>query len=131
MALGAALVDRARTVSKSGSRRVEGTTRLRETRSPWFKARIMLAEAPESLEQDDRRRALSRPGLMYARLDENGDPVEVRNTMQVEVVSSALEDPLIYDVAGDPKPIRKKKRVIGWRVSLSRTAEHEFVDVTP
>jgi hypothetical protein len=54
--------------------------------------------------------------------------VEIRASDEIEVASLELGDAL-WRVNGDPVPIRKKRRVIGWTVPLSRLNEPRREDL--
>ena len=63
--------------------------------------------------------------LLMGVKDTDGEPLKVAPTEKVEVVSKELGSG-IYDVTGDPEPLRKKRRVIGYSVTLVRVEEDEF-----
>lgn len=124
MALTAALVDRARTVSKgSTGRKVEGMTRMATLHGPWFRARLFPQGAPQEFD-NGRPRVVSSPTLMLGVRDSNGDPILINANLSIEVDSKELGRS-IWKVTGDPEPIRKRRRVIGYVAALERVIEHE------
>lgn len=57
--------------------------------------------------------------------DRAGAPISISASDKIEINSRQLGT-ATYEVVGDPEPIRKKKRVIGYQVPLSRINEHPF-----
>lgn len=117
MGLNAALVDRARVVRNvSAGTRVEGRTPYTATPGQWFKVRLSLPSGSES--QASAGRSTSQQAqVMTGRKDVSGAVLDVRASDQVEVVSAALGT-YLFEVTGTPKPIRKKRRLLGWTVQL-------------
>jgi hypothetical protein len=129
MALGSALVDRARKVRReSTGQKTEGTTHMVPTHGSWFKARLFLNDAPERLEQGDRKKAVATPQLLYAFTDLGGDPVALHADEKVEVASPELGT-AVWRVTAEPQPIRKKRRVIGGLVTIERVLEPQRTGV--
>lgn len=132
MALGAALVDRARPIRKRKSaERVEGMTMVRPVSGEWFKARLFPVASPaEEDEQRGRRRALKRPQLMYGVKDAVGDPIVLSFDARVEVDSPQLGRS-IWRVTGVPQPMRKKRSVIGFLADVEQVDEAESREIGP
>lgn len=120
MALGSALVDRARlVVSAPTGRRVEGASEFSLETGEWFKARFTLPYADMS--RSGGREKDVAPTLMCGVRDVTGVAIEgLSSEAFVEVLSPQTlgPDPVRYTVDGDPQPIRKKRRVIGYEVRL-------------
>lgn len=125
MALGAALVDRARVVRNvPAGRRVVGRTIRTPVEGEWFRARLSLGDSTQDLDEAGGRRNVRTPSLMFGIRDLAGDPIDMTGEDRVEVASAELGTEL-WDVVGDPKPMRKKRRVIGYTVTLRRVEVHE------
>jgi hypothetical protein len=130
MALNSALVDRARIVSRApvaSGRKVEGTTVYEKVEGPWFKARLFPEMSAAQLGVENRRRIIpDTPTMLAALLDVNGDPVVITSEARIEVDSKELGNE-VWDVSGEPQPLRKKRRVIGWYFGVRRvyTVEQE------
>lgn len=128
MALGAALVDRARVVSREkAGRKVEGTTVYGTVEGPWFKARLFTEIQAEQLDVANRRRIIpNTPTVLAAFLDENGDAVVLTSEARLEIESPELGHE-VWDISGEPQALRKKRRVIGWYFGVRRvyTVEQE------
>lgn len=124
MALGAALVDRARTVSRETTGVVVDGERLRGvTEGQWFKARLDLPAAAEAQAPGGgRRRAVRQPTLLLGVADLDGLPVALSSAVRVEVDSPQLGRS-VWEVAGDPMPLRKRRRVIGWQATLQQVGK--------
>lgn len=128
MAYTAALVDRARLRRTQKSRdKVEGATRSSPVSGPWFKVRLQMVNTPETnVDPGSRPRIVQRPSLLVARRDEQGEDVEIRAGDKIEVDSRQLGRET-YEVASDPEPLRRKRRVMGWQVDVKRVADHDTV----
>lgn len=129
MALGAALVDRARVVRRAPTaRKVEGVSEVAWVEGPWFKARLSLtAGQPGPADGSRARRQGDTPALMVGVRDLAGDVIEWLDGeafVDVLSVSQGMAEPVRYRVNGDPTPIRKKRTVIGYEVSLARALDH-------
>lgn len=124
MAIGAALVDRARLVQKHAAMpRVEGTTQMATVTSAWFKARLMVSPNTEDTSPGDGRvRNLDSSQLLWALKDENGEAVVVPFDAKVEVDSKQLGRAL-YRVVAEPQALRKKRSVIGYLANIERSVD--------
>jgi hypothetical protein len=118
MGLGAALVDRARIVqNRETGRRVEGRTIYGQVTLPWFKARLELTQAPEGLEEGGVRPVIPAPTMLCGVRDLEGNTLELGNDVRVEVDSRELGH-TVWQIVGEPAPLRKKRTLIGWQASL-------------
>lgn len=124
MGLRAALVDRAVRLRKDPTgRRVEGTTIYEEQEAEQpVRVRLTVQAAGEDL-GDGRSVTEPTPTLMVYRKDLGGQPLDWRATDRVRVTSRELGE-AIYEVDGEPVPIRKKRRVIGWTLTVKRVEEN-------
>jgi hypothetical protein len=124
MGLQSVLVDKARPVRKVvNGARVEGTTVASVVTGEWFRARLTLAEAQETTE-NGRKRTLPAPSLIYSLRDLGGNLIQLAAQDKVEIESVQLGNNT-WQVTGDPKPIRKKRSLIGYKASLKRVDEHK------
>lgn len=131
MGLNAALKDRARVKRKEPlPTRVAGKTLSEPTWGAWFRARLELPSGLERTGPGDRRRAVTAPTLMCGVRDAEGQPIRFHIRDELEVDSDELGFAR-WNITADPAPIRKKKRVIGWTVTLQRIEEHEFTPRLP
>lgn len=126
MALGAALVDRARIHRRtSAAFKVEGRTQFSTVTGPWFRCRLDLRARPQEREAGSQEpRVVERPTLMTGVRDVDGREIDLMSTDRVEVRSPELGN-AFFAVTADPTPMRKKRRVIGWEVALTRVEEHQ------
>lgn len=126
MALGSALVDRARIVREAAvGTKVEGTTIFDPTWGSWFRCRLTISTAQEATAITDAHRVTRQGSLMYGLRDATGDPVELHGSDRVEVDSKALGRAL-WEVQGDSTPIRKKRALIGREVNITLVSEHAY-----
>lgn len=129
MALGAVLVDRARVVDKVGTTKVQGRTQFNPVLGTWFKARLFLPASEERADaQGRRRKVIKKPTLLCGVKDTAGGVVLVQADQMLEVASPDLGS-AVWQIEGDPEPLRKKRKVIGFQATLKRITEHEFVTV--
>lgn len=122
MGVRAIMVDQARTSRLSAQPRVvDGTTVMSPIMSDWFRVRLELpSAAPEDQPTGYSRRVVKVPTL-YCLPDGNGDcPVRADETLDID---SANLGAARYRVVSAPRPWRKKRRVIGYEVSLERIDE--------
>jgi hypothetical protein len=129
--LNAALVDRARAVRLTPvPEKVEGKTISGVTVSAWFRARLELPAGGESGGPGDRQRVVVSPTLMCGVRDSLGGLIAFNARDQIEVDSRQLGHAL-WEATQDPSPIRKKRRVIGWEVALTRVEDNDFLTHLP
>lgn len=128
MALNAVLVDQARVIRQEGSAlKVRGATVFTPSRSQWFKCRLTLPAAQESVDPGYRRRVVLVPTLLYGMRDKDGLPIDLSIEDRLEVSSRELGQTL-WDVVSAPEPLRKKRRLLGWQATLRRVEDAELPD---
>jgi len=127
------LVDRAWILRKEAAEpgeTVEGTVIFNEPdpdtpadvpEAKQFRCRLDLGDAAER-SKDGMTQVDPKPLLMCDRVTKDRTPVELRIGDQVKVVSKELGT-AVWEVDGRAKPVRKKRRVIGWEVTVHRTEE--------
>lgn len=127
MALGSALVDRARVVAQQPLPiKVGGSTRFAEVEGEWFRCRLTLPAAPETADASGaRRRPVIVPTLLYGVRDLQGGEVALSTENRVEVRSAALGDAQ-WEVVSNPEPLRKKRTIIGYQVTLRKVLDQSF-----
>lgn len=124
MGLRAALVDRAYRVRKGAtSKRVEGSTIFTAQESEAIKARLSIQQAGERTE-DGRVLTEPQPTLIIYKRDTLGEELDWKATDRIRVESRELGTHE-YEVSGDPQPMRKKRSIIGWTLTLRRTEENQ------
>lgn len=125
MGLNTALVDKARVWGKAtGQERIEGATVYEPTVSAWFRARLELGAGQGSESQATQaQQSVRNPSLMCGIKDSAGRQIQINGQDRIEVQSVNLGNNT-FDVVGDPDPIRKKRKVIGWTVTLRRVDVH-------
>lgn len=131
MGLNAALVDKARVRRMTPlPQKVEGKTLSTDVWSAWFKCRLELPSGSllrdrATEEGGQRSRVVTSPTLICGIRDAEGLLIEVnaRDLLDVNSVQLGRET---WQITADPAPMRKKRRVIGWTLSLQRVEEHEF-----
>ena len=122
MAYRGALVDRASIRRKHASAtKVDGRTIFSSQDGPEFRVRLQLPQANED-NRDERTAATIRPTLMTDRKDASGELLEFRTSDRILVTSRQLGTDL-WEVTGEPEPLRKKRKVIGWVVPINRVEE--------
>jgi hypothetical protein len=127
MALGAVLVDRARILRRAPAPvRVEGRTQFTTVTGAWFRCRLDLRSRSEGREPESGfPRVVEQPSLMFGVRDTEGRTVDLAASDRLEVVSPQLGRAL-WQAQGDPIPMRKRRRVIGWEATIKRVEEHAF-----
>lgn len=133
MALGAVLKDRARYVrNEPAAVKVEGSTVMVSDSSPWFRARLEMTALPESQDSQGRSRIVPAPSLMFGVRDSEGNSLirddggcVISAQDRIEVESRELGT-AIWEVTGDPVPMRKKRTVLGYQAPLQRVDTRTF-----
>lgn len=124
MSVRSALVDRAYRLRKQPDRRrVEGTTIYAQVESEPVRARLTLNAAQERPE-DGRVMTEPAPTLIVLRRDERGEPLDWRQSDRVRVVSRELGE-AVYEVSGEPQPMRKRRSILGYQLPVRRVEEAE------
>lgn len=131
MALGSALVDRARVVRNetATTTRVEGSSVVSQVHGNWFRARLELPQGSEgsgTSQEQGRTRGVSSPTLMYELLDEENLRVEMTGEDFVQVESDEFGT-TTWQMQGNPQPIRKLRAVIGFQASVRKVEQRELV----
>lgn len=128
MALGGALKDTGRIVRKEAqAKRVEGRTRFVPVARPDFKCRLTIKRVPQTKDEAGVMSFTSTPLLLCGKRDKERNDLLFEVDDFVEVTSRDMPQfDGVYQVDGLPEPIRKKKRVIGWQLTLSATSESDF-----
>lgn len=122
MGLRGALVDKARTLGKtSDGERIEGTIYRTNVTGPWFRCRF--EPSPQTENRDDARvRVSAGASMIVSTADLDGTPLDIHSDDRIEVDSVQLGTN-VFLVLGDPEPLRKKRRVVGYRISLARVID--------
>lgn len=119
MGLLSVLVDRATPITKSDTAtRVNGQKIYESEEGTDFRCRLELPQQQESREAG-RIRGVTVPTLYAPARDVEGGPVDIRGEQEIEVRSQELGTS-VWMVDGDPAPLRKKRRVLGWQVTLRK-----------
>ena len=125
MAYSGALVDRARVIRKvSAGHRVEGTTVLTPQTGSWFRARLGSSPAPQTPVDAASTHTTNESSLLVGLKDSDGNPLDISAVDQIEVDSKQLGRAL-WTVTGSPKPLRKKRSLIGYRVAVRKVDEND------
>jgi len=118
-----ALVDRAVRLRKTSTgTRVEGTTIYTATESASIRVRLDVKAAGEEL-ADGRMLTEPTPTLLVYKRDLQGNYLDWRATDRLLVTSAQLGEHE-YEVQGEPVPLRRKRRIMGWELTLRRTEEN-------
>jgi hypothetical protein len=123
--LGSVLVDRGRAVRRvPAGPPVEGTTEFAIEYGEWKRVRIR-ADAPGGEGSTGATyRSDAQPTLLYLSGERS---LGLRAEDRVEVDSPELGR-RVWEVVGDPKPMRKKRRVLAFRAQLRLVDEHALTD---
>jgi hypothetical protein len=119
MGLRSVLVDQARPVEqREAGVRVEGRTVFRPVKGEWFKCRLTLPLAIEDAPGTAGLRQVPvQPTILLGTKDVSGGAVELHNDLRLEIVSKQLGS-AVWDVVGEPEPLRKKRKVIGYQATV-------------
>lgn len=128
MAIGAALKDRGHIVRKEATaKRVEGRTTFVAVAKPEFKCRLEIKKVPESKDEGGNVSYTSTPLLMTGRRDKEHNLLEFQVDDYIEITSKDMPQfNGVYQVDGLAEPMRKKRRVLGWMLTLAAVDESAF-----
>lgn len=123
MGLRVALVDRAqlRRLATDSRRTGDGRMLRSPTWGPEIRARLSKNTSGKRREEG-RPVTDDRPTLTLYKRDAEGNAVDPRLTDRIRVTSRELGDHT-YEIDGEPQPIRKKQRVLGWTLTVKRLVE--------
>ena len=141
MSLGAALVDRAFLLRKTEATPedelgppeevegtvIEGTVIFKDPDpedpkpGPEFRCRLDESGAPERT-KEGMTQTDSRPKLLVPRKDIDGNELHIRSSDQIKVVSRELGT-AVWEVDEDPAPLRRRRSLIGWELTVHRVQE--------
>jgi hypothetical protein len=124
MGLRTALVDRAVRLRKAKTgKRVEGTTVYEDAESDPIRVRLEISAAAE---QSEGGVVVTEPtpNLLVFKRDLEGNYLTWKATDRLRVTSQQLGED-IYEIDGEPVPLRRKRRVIGWQLRLRRVEENQ------
>lgn len=111
-------------VTNTARGRTSGASVFADSRGPWFRCRLDLPDVNASEDSARRRRVIRVPTLLYGYYDTNGDPVLLNEEQRIEIDSPELGSE-VWQVNGRPKPLRKRRRVLGYEVQVKRVEELE------
>jgi hypothetical protein len=132
MALKGALKDRARIRRQEAeARRVEGRTVFHTRTYPLFRCRLEITEGNEEKDKAGEMSVEQVPMLMTDRIDAERNPLRFQPDDELEIESRDLAPStergwnLVgrFQIDGEPEPMRKKRKVIGWQLRLKRVSE--------
>lgn len=110
MGLNAALVDRARLVTRvQTGDRVDGRPRRGTHYGPWFKCRLRDSRSTESM-TDGSKRYRYRPNFMAARKALDHTPVKLHGSDRLEIHSKEFGN-AVYELDGDVAYVRKRRGI--------------------
>lgn len=115
MAIGTALVDKGRIHRRTKtSQKVDGERQMTESSivGDWFKCRLFATSSTE-VQRDGRREATQSHEFIVGRR------TQIKASDEIEVESQNIPGG-IFKVAGPPEELRKKRTVIGYKLTLIR-----------
>lgn len=130
MAILSVCVDRARIMRKEPSvERVEGTTTFEVVPEQWFKCRLFLTSTTDIPDAAQSHwLSTSAPQVLCGIRDCDGERIVLRSDQHLDIKSRQLGRAL-WRADGEPQPLRKKHRVIGYVLIVSRVIEWPYDDL--
>jgi hypothetical protein len=126
----AVCVDRARIIRKEPSAvRVEGSTSFTNVGEQWFRARLFLTSTTDVPDPEASHwLSQSAPQVLAVTHDFDHNKLEFRSDLHIEIRSRQLGK-AVWRMSGEPEPLRRKHRVIGWLLLVSRVIEWQYDDL--
>jgi hypothetical protein len=130
MPVTSACVDRGRQIIKEPSGpRVEGRTQFTPVAGPWFKCRLFYEGAPDTTDaQGAHFKSTPAPQVLTPAVDLMGNPLVFTDDTQLQVNSMELGN-TIWRMAATAEPLRKRRRIIGYILTVERVIEHAYDDL--
>ena len=126
MALGAATPDRARLlVATRSTVRVAGRYPTTQAYSGPFRCRFTEAQESEGRSASGVRRTKPASLLVSKGALASRGIAAIGPADRVEITPAGAAAPVLFEVQGAPKPIRKRRTVIGWTVNLQKIRDSE------
>lgn len=109
--------------------RVEGRTSFVPVPGSWFKCRLFYEGAQDQADaQQAHWKTVPAPQVMAVTHAHDGSRLVFHSDYRLQVRSHQLGD-AIWRLAGEPEPLRKRRRVIGWLLTVERVIERSFDDL--
>lgn len=109
--------------------RVEGSTSFVPVAEQWFRCRLFLTSTTDTPDpQATRWASQSAPQVLTPAVDLDGNPLFFRSDLRLDIASTQLGRAL-WRMAGEPEPLRKRRRIIGYLLVVGRVIEREFDDL--
>jgi len=109
--------------------RVEGTTTFTPVAEQWFRCRLFLTDSPDVIDpQAGRFRNKSSPQVLAVLRDFDGRTLHFHGDQRAEIRSRQFGK-AVWRMAGEPQPLRRRRRVIGWLLNTERVIEREYDDL--
>lgn len=133
------LVDKARRVAPQATgQKVEGRTRFTTTHGTWFRCRLTFQVSAEAGDRGGENRVVEHATLMFGKRDLSGVPLTdpdtgrcvVRATDRIETSSLQFGSSL-WEVTEEPKPLRRKRSILGYETSVARVEYDDFIPLVP
>lgn len=123
-------VDRGRLLVKEPSaRRVEGSTTFVPVPGPWFRCRLFYEGAPDQTDpQGGHFKEVSEPQVLVPVTALDGSRLDFHADHRLQVNSRELGH-AVWRLAGEPEPLRKRRRIIGWLLTVERVIERAYDDL--
>lgn len=123
-------VDRGRILRKEPSAvRVEGSTTFTPVPEQWFRCRLFLTATTDIPDpQQSHWLSTSAPQVIAVTRDLDSEVLAFRSDQRIEIASRELGR-AVWRMTGEPEPLRKRHRVIGWLLLVSRVIEPDFDDL--
>jgi hypothetical protein len=122
-------VDHGRLLIKEPSAgRVEGRTTFEPVAGTWFRCRLFYEGAPDQMDgQAAHWKAVPTPQILTTMRDDAGQRLDFHDDYRVQIRSNLGNH--VWRLSGEPEPIRKKRRVIGWLLTVERVIERQYDDL--
>lgn len=130
MSISGVCVDRGRfLVKEPTAARVEGSTQFVPVTSQWFKCRLFEDASPDIADaQGGHFESTNTPQVLTPAKDLDGVPLDIKASDRLEI-SSKQFGRFVWRMSGEPQPLRKKRKVIGWVLTVERVIEREYDDL--
>jgi hypothetical protein len=130
MSLAAVCVDRGRILRKEPTGvRLEGRTSFTQVPQQWFKCRLFLTQSMDQVDPAGLHTSnVSSPQVLTVARDLDRQPLVFQGDFYIEITSAQFGR-AVWQMQGEPEPLRKKRRVIGWLLFTQQVIERQYDDL--
>lgn len=109
--------------------RLEGRSGFAQVPQQWFKCRLFLTQSMDQVDPAGMHTSnVSSPQVLTVARDLDGQTLVFQGDFYIEITSAQFGR-AVWQMQGEPEPLRKKRRVIGWLLFTQQVIERQYDDL--